>query len=180
MFYFKTRTFHSKKPYLLLPHLNGQRYLRFTRCAARVVGEGTSCCPWEDVAATSHFHVEVCRHLDHTFPNRWIGRGGPVPWPPRSSDLTPLDFFLGTVEVYETSVDTDEELFGRVLAANLIVLQTLGIFERVRQNFCAGDWLHWDYWSQLGTVAVISNVLLLFSYVAVMSCYKLYVVFCNK
>ena len=23
-----------------------------------------------------------------------VGRGGPTPWPPRSPDITPLDFFL--------------------------------------------------------------------------------------
>ena len=28
------------------------------------------------------------------FENRWIGRDGPTPWPPRSPDITPLDFFL--------------------------------------------------------------------------------------
>jgi hypothetical protein len=27
-------------------------------------------------------------------PGRWIGRAAPLPWPPRSPDLTPLDFFL--------------------------------------------------------------------------------------
>ena len=32
--------------------------------------------------------------LHATFPNRWIGRDGPTPWPPRSPDITPLDFFL--------------------------------------------------------------------------------------
>jgi len=32
--------------------------------------------------------------LDATFPNRWIGIDGPTPWPPRSPDITPLDFFL--------------------------------------------------------------------------------------
>jgi len=32
--------------------------------------------------------------LDATFPNRWIGRDGPTPWPPRSPDITPLGFFL--------------------------------------------------------------------------------------
>ena len=32
--------------------------------------------------------------LDATFPNRWIGRDGPTPWPPRSPDITPLDFFV--------------------------------------------------------------------------------------
>src|SRR5215510_5856176 len=31
--------------------------------------------------------------LDQTFPGRWVGRGGPTPWPPRSPDLTPLDIF---------------------------------------------------------------------------------------
>jgi len=32
--------------------------------------------------------------LDATFPNRWIGRDGPIPWPPRSPDVTPIHFFL--------------------------------------------------------------------------------------
>jgi len=32
--------------------------------------------------------------LDATFPNRWIGRNGPTPWPPRSPDITSLDYFL--------------------------------------------------------------------------------------
>jgi hypothetical protein len=32
--------------------------------------------------------------LDATFPNRSVGRDGPTPWPPRSPDITPLDFFL--------------------------------------------------------------------------------------
>jgi len=32
--------------------------------------------------------------LDATFPDMWIGRHGPTPWPPRSLDITPLDFLL--------------------------------------------------------------------------------------
>jgi hypothetical protein len=31
-----------------------------------------------------------------TFLERWIGRGVPTKWPPRSSDLTPWIFLLGT------------------------------------------------------------------------------------
>ena len=31
---------------------------------------------------------------DNTFLERWIGRGGPAAWPPRSPDINPLDFFL--------------------------------------------------------------------------------------
>jgi hypothetical protein len=32
--------------------------------------------------------------LDEKFPNKWIGRNGLIPWPPRSLDLTLLDFFF--------------------------------------------------------------------------------------
>ena len=32
--------------------------------------------------------------LDQRFPGQWIGRGGPTPWPARSPDMTPLDFYF--------------------------------------------------------------------------------------
>ena len=34
----------------------------------------------------------VRRFLDATFPNRWIGRDGPTPWPPQSPDIPPSQF----------------------------------------------------------------------------------------
>ena len=51
--------------------------------------------------------------LNETFPDRWIGRDGPISWPPRSPDITPLDFFLwGYVKdiVYRTKVRDITEL----------------------------------------------------------------------
>jgi hypothetical protein len=44
--------------------------------------------------APPHFHKEVTDFVNHKFPEKWIGRGGPISWPPRSPDLTPLDFFI--------------------------------------------------------------------------------------
>ena len=44
--------------------------------------------------ALPHFANIVRNFLDSTFPGRWIGRRGSVDWPPRSPDLTPLDFFF--------------------------------------------------------------------------------------
>jgi hypothetical protein len=41
-----------------------------------------------------HFGRVVRDHLNERFHERWIGRGGPVSWPPRSPDLTPLEFYL--------------------------------------------------------------------------------------
>ena len=44
-------------------------------------------------APSQYFH-EVTDWLNNTFEDRWMGRGGPIPWPARSPDLTPLDFWL--------------------------------------------------------------------------------------
>ena len=41
--------------------------------------------------APPHFAHQVRDFLDDEFPERWIGRGGPVEWSPRSPDLNPLN-----------------------------------------------------------------------------------------
>ncbi|GBO19178.1 hypothetical protein AVEN_204016-1 [Araneus ventricosus] len=41
-----------------------------------------------------HYGNIVREFLDTTFPQRWIGRGAVTAWPPRSPDITPLDFNL--------------------------------------------------------------------------------------
>ena len=41
-----------------------------------------------------HWGLHVRGFLNETFPDRWIGRDGPIPWLPCSPDITPLDFFL--------------------------------------------------------------------------------------
>jgi len=58
-------------------------------------------------------------YLDESFPNRWLGRGGPVAWPPRSPDITPLDYYLwGHMKmlVYETKVESREALWNYIFA----------------------------------------------------------------
>ena len=63
--------------------------------------------------APSHYTRHVMQHLNDTFHNRWIGRGSTINWPPRSPDLTPLDFlFMGFDEEWsvQKKVDTREEL----------------------------------------------------------------------
>lgn len=44
--------------------------------------------------APPHFALIVRTWLDQHFPNRWMGRRGPIEWPARSPDLSPPDFFL--------------------------------------------------------------------------------------
>ena len=59
--------------------------------------------------APSHCGLAFRHFLKDTFPERWIGRDGPIPWPPRSPDITPLDVSLwGYVKdiVYRTKSET--------------------------------------------------------------------------
>jgi len=63
-------------------------------------------------------HVRV--YLNRSFPNRLLGCGGPVSWPPRSPDLTPLDYHLwGHMKtlVYETKVNSRAALRHRIFVA---------------------------------------------------------------
>ena len=48
--------------------------------------------------ATPHHTRHVMQHLNDAFPNRWIGRGSTINWPPRSPDLTRLDFLWGLMK----------------------------------------------------------------------------------
>ncbi|GBN98564.1 hypothetical protein AVEN_115424-1 [Araneus ventricosus] len=44
--------------------------------------------------APPHYGNIVRDFLDTAFPQRWIGRGAVMTWPPRSPDIIPLDFYL--------------------------------------------------------------------------------------
>jgi hypothetical protein len=44
--------------------------------------------------APAHFSPIARRYLNRKFPGQWIGRGGPISWPPCSPDLNPLNFYL--------------------------------------------------------------------------------------
>lgn len=63
--------------------------------------------------APAHYSVGVRDYLDGEFVTGVIGRRGAIEWPPRSPDLTPLDFFLwGYVKdkVYARKPRTMEQL----------------------------------------------------------------------
>jgi hypothetical protein len=70
--------------------------------------------------APPRWHLEIRNTLNEEFPQKWIGRGGPIPWPPRSPDIAPLYFFLwGYVKniVYATKVTSVEQHCERIRGA---------------------------------------------------------------
>ena len=68
--------------------------------------------------APPHYANVVRDALNEKLPGRWMGRRGPIEWPARSPDLSPLDFFLwGYIKdkVYQTRLKSIDELKRAVL-----------------------------------------------------------------
>lgn len=111
-------------PFELPETLNGPSYLHFlenelpnllddvplaTRRSMWLQNDG---CP-------AHYAREVRLHLNQTYPQKWIGRLGPILWPPRSPDLNPLDFYYwGYIKekVYNEPINSIAELRQRIYA----------------------------------------------------------------
>lgn len=86
--------------------------------------------------APPHYAIITRRWLDRFYPRQWIGRRGPIEWPPRSPDLTPLDFFLwGYIKsiVYKTKPASLQELRQRIIEACRNIPRE--IFQKVREEF---------------------------------------------
>lgn len=89
--------------------------------------------------APPHAARPVQEHLNQTFAH-WIGRGGTVPWPARSPDFNPLDFFLwGYLKnlVYDRRQEIldVEDLRDRVVTAAQLIRQEMPSFQAVHDNF---------------------------------------------
>jgi hypothetical protein len=131
---------HLIDPYLLPLRLTGDIYLTFIQ---EILPELLEVVPLEvrremwfqHDGAPTHFTNVVSEYKDETFGNRWIGRRGSITWPPRSPDLTPMDFFLcGQSLVYGTPVDTQHDLVARIAVAAATIREMPRIFRRIQHN----------------------------------------------
>lgn len=121
---------HILGPIFLPPRLTGQSYLEFLRNDFADMLEDIPVLARRSSwfmhdGAPAHFAVNVREHLDRCYPQKWIGRSGPVNWPPRSPDLNPLDFciwgYAKNLVYSQKPSDTVEELRQKInLAFNVI------------------------------------------------------------
>ena len=75
--------------------VTGEAYLEMLRSsvlqAIRALYENSDVFYQQD-GAPAHYHRDVRASLDENLQGHWIGRRGTFEFPPRSPDLTPLDF----------------------------------------------------------------------------------------
>lgn len=117
-------------PYIMPERLNGERYLAFLRDTLDDLLDGVTLNVirnlwYQHDGAPPHSARIVTDWLNEHYENKWIGRFGPVPWPPRSPDLNPCDFYLWghmkSLVYVSPPINTIEELQQRMEnAANQI------------------------------------------------------------
>lgn len=85
-------------PYFFPGTVSGQTYLDmltdFLWPVVQQLPEEDAGFYFQQDGACPHYSLIVRAWLDNHFPDKWIGRRGPIDWPPRSPDLTVPDFFL--------------------------------------------------------------------------------------
>lgn len=86
-------------PYFLPERLDGETYENFLRQDLSDLLDDIPLDLIRDMwfqhdGCPAHYRRSVREWLDTNYPNKWIGRGGPTPWPARSPDLTPMDFYV--------------------------------------------------------------------------------------
>lgn len=136
-------------PFELPPRLNGAGYLQFLR---RDLGNLLADVPQEvrermwlqHDGAPAHYSRQVTEFLNVTYPNRWIGRGGIISWPPRSPDLNPLDYFLWGYfkeAVYETNISDERELRQKLNHVSESIKNNERARRSLQRNFIRRCWL---------------------------------------
>ncbi|KAJ8942280.1 hypothetical protein NQ318_005598 [Aromia moschata] len=98
---------------------NGERYLNILRNFEINYLDNL---PLADYRNIFYQHDGAPPHNSHLINNhlQWIANNGPHLWPPRSPDLSVLDFFIwGTIKnkVYNTALTTREDCMRRVRTA---------------------------------------------------------------
>lgn len=109
-------------PYFFEGNVTGEVYLDFLQnhlpqLLAHIPNEIRERMWFLHDGAPVHFTRPIINFLNETYNQQWIGRGGPVPWPARSPDMTKMDFGIwGFVkdQVYNIPPNTKDDMKIRV------------------------------------------------------------------
>ena len=129
-------------PCVLPNRLSGDSYIAFLQDVLPVQLENVPLATHRGMwlmhdGAPPHNTGNVTEYLCNVFQRRVIANNGPIKWPPRSPDLTPLDFFLwGQLKtlVYSTPIRGPEDLLMRIRNGCDVIRNTPGLIARVRES----------------------------------------------
>lgn len=116
-------------PFFILGNLTAATYEIMLRdqiipAIRAVIGEDFENVCFQQDGAPPHFARDVRNFLNENFTERWIDRRGPIEWPARSPDLTPLDYFLWGYlksKVYVTKPQNLDDLRQRIIDETALI-----------------------------------------------------------
>lgn len=122
--------------------LTGQRYLEMISTTIESLIEDVPLgylnnFYYQHDGAPPHYAASVRDYLNNKYGENWIGRGGPIPWPTRSPDLTPCDFYLwGEVKrrVYVEEAQSLEDLKTKIIDAFNYVKNDTNVLNKLKDN----------------------------------------------
>ena len=90
---------HIIGPFFINEIVTGQVYFQLLQhrvwpALEAIMGEEEEFVVFQHDGASAHYETRVRAWLDVKLEDRWMGKGGPIPWPAQSPDLSPLDFWL--------------------------------------------------------------------------------------
>jgi Helix-turn-helix domain (DUF4817) len=113
-------------PFFFDEHLTGELYFNFLTTTLQDLLDNVPLNVllnfkyFQHDGAPAHRDQRCTRFLHILKPNHWIGNNGPINWPPRSPDITPMDFSIwGFIkdQVYKTTPQDVEDLKQQIRAA---------------------------------------------------------------
>lgn len=112
-------------PIFLPARLTAENYLQHLRQTVGLINDEVPInvrnrIVYQHDGAPAHTTAAVRNFLNSTYEGRVIGRLSETAWPPRSPDLTPMDFFLWSYIksiVYGTIINTEDQLRQNIIAA---------------------------------------------------------------
>lgn len=130
-------------PFELPDRLDGNTYLNFLRNDLPTLLEDVNLrtrkfMVFQNDGAPCHYSQIVRDFLNEQYPQKWIGRGGPISWPPRSPDLNPVDFFVwGYYKelVYSKESFDIDELRRKLSQAENQIKRNMAAFRNIKRNF---------------------------------------------
>ena len=136
---------HLIGPVFCDQNVNGMRYLdiinttlvpELTRIFGRQANGAIRRTWYIQDGAPAHRHGAVHNRLQELFPNRVVGLGHAVEWPPRSPDLIPLDFWIwGDVKakVYEQGPPASTQQLRRCIEQAFVEIRRTRVTRRAVQ-----------------------------------------------
>ena len=128
-------------PIFIEENVNGENYLQILKnTVVPFFSKQFEDFVFQQDGAPAHYSNDVRNYLNDKLNGSWIGRRGAIEWPPRSPDLSPLDFFFWGVmkdRVYASKFTNIADLKKAIIKEAKIIAKDAELLKKVCHSVTA-------------------------------------------